>query len=49
MCRRMVMEGHYRLGVKCAYIHKMRADSYYEKTHEDIQNIKAELNVLKQT
>ena len=43
------MEGHCRLGVKCAYKHKMRKNSDYENAHADIKNIKGELNVLKQT
>ena len=42
------MEGHCRLGVKCAYKHKMRENSDYKNAHEDIKNIKEELNVLKQ-
>lgn len=43
------MEGHCRLGITCAYKHRMRSNSDQENTHEDIKNIRAELDVLKQT
>ena len=43
------MDGHCRLGVKCAYKHNLIKDSNHEDTNEDIRNIKAELDVLKNT
>ena len=52
MCKKMVLEGHCRLGVRCAYRHKPRLISHHEDTktlHEDMKTMKAEIDVLKNT
>ena len=49
MCKRMAMEGYCRLESKCAYKHGPRINQHNHETSEDIKNIKAELDVLKQT
>ena len=43
------MDGHCRLGVKCAYKHILIKYSNYKDATEDIGNNKAELNVIKNT
>ena len=46
------MEGHCRLGLKCAYNHKLQFKSHNEDTESLLQNfkkMKAEIDVLKNT
>ena len=45
----MINYGYCRYGVKCAYKHNHIKNSYGEDAIEDIKNIKAELDVLKNT
>ena len=49
ICKRMINYGYCRYGVKCAYKHNHIKNSYGEDAIEDIKNIKAELDVLKNT
>ena len=49
MCKRMALEGYCRLESKCAYKHGPRINQHNDEPSEDIKNIKAELDVLKQT
>ena len=43
------MYGHCRLGVKCGYKHNLIKYTNHEDSNEDVRNIKAELDVLKNT
>ena len=45
----MVLYGYCRLGVKCEYKNQLSEDSNHKDTTDDIKNIKAELDVLKNT
>ena len=45
----MKFYGYCRLGVKCAYKHQLKENPQHEDTNENIKNIKAELDVLKNT
>lgn len=50
MCRRIAMEGYCRLGKECAYNHKLLQKSSNDDTellHENIKNMKAEIDALK--
>ena len=49
MCKRMATEGYCRLELKCAYKHGPKFNQHNDNTSEDIKNVKAKLDVLKQT
>ena len=52
LCKRIVMEEHCKFQERCAYNHKRRHNIQFEEKHElheDVKNLKAELDILKTT
>ena len=45
----MKFNGFCRLGVECAYKHQLKEDCNHKDISEDIKNLKAQLDVLKNT